>query len=122
MEGKAYGFFKCNAPEAEIRDLIPKRPTRRGVIKSRLEVFTIQEMARRQLDQELAWEVRDAEDHGINYVLEGSREGVSNLEVAKDVKTALIALYQSPLYKPERKEPFCGLMLYEENGKYLERN
>ncbi len=118
MEVKAYGFFKCNKSEKEVRSVVP-RLGGRGV-NSKLELFTIDAMIRRQPDLSFLSVAFDARAQGINYVLEGTCPGADNLEAAKDVTTALNRMYASSLYRSERKEPFCGAVYYEEHGKYLE--
>jgi len=119
MEGKEYGFFRCNRPEAEVREIVP-RVGGRGV-NSRLELFTIREMARRQLDPELMGITLDAGEQGINYVLEGTCKGALNSD-GIEVTTALNRMYQSHLFHPEKKEKFYGNAFYDENGEYVERN
>ena len=119
--GKAYAFFSCNASLPQMLGELPKI-RQVAKIPSKLElslstgpvVFNCihKEPALRELAQE-------ANEAGLNYILEAKYPGKSNQEAADQVADVLNQAYQSPLYADGEK--FFGDVLYRHRSKYVSR-
>ena len=117
-EGKAYGFFYCNASKEAIESELP---TIRKLAKtpSKLELSLTEGMDNLKGDSKLTSLAQEAKQDGINYVLEATYSNASNKQTADEVAGILNQAYQSPLYQD--KAGFKGAIVYEDKGKYVFR-
>lgn len=122
--GKAYAFFDCRAPKKQIEAELPNiRELAQAPNKLELSLMEATENPRVSplSDPSLYRVVKQAKDAGMKYFLEATYEGATNKETADELASILNRAYQSPLYKPELKEPFRGAVVYKENDEYVFR-
>jgi len=116
--GTAYAFFYCAAPRQDIEAEIPFI-RECAQTPSALELSLTEGMENVQGNPQLVALAQDAGQQGMRYVLEATYRGETNQRAADEVADILINAYQSPLYQPN--DPFCGQVVYEENGEYVLR-
>ena len=120
-DGKAYAFFSCNAPLAQILLELPKiREVAKIPGKLELSLFEgTQPFNRMHREIELRHLANQAAEAGLQYILEAKCPGKSNSETADHVADVLNQAYQSPLY--QNGEQFFGDILYRKRSKYISR-
>ncbi|MBI4440817.1 hypothetical protein HY639_01490 [Candidatus Woesearchaeota archaeon] len=116
MNGKAYGFFMCNADKETVANELPdlRRITQ---APSALELSLMDDFSHIKADNLLKPLIHQARDNGMCYCLEATLPGSSNRVAAKELNDMLGNIYNSPLYK--EGDEFSGAIVYEENGKYV---
>lgn len=114
--GRAYGFFYCDASKQEIETELP---TICELVRtpSQLELSLIEGMDNVKGDKRLTALAQEAEQDGINYMLQATYPNGTNRDTADEVASILNQAYQSPLY--EANAPFKGAIVYEEKGEYV---
>jgi hypothetical protein len=117
-EGKAYGFFHCDASKEAIESELPAI---RKLVKtpSKLELSLTEGMDNLKGDSKLKALAQEAKQDGINYVLEATYSNASNKQAADEVAGIINQAYQLPLYK--KGEQFKGGIAYEDKGNYVFR-
>lgn len=115
--GRSFGFFDCRASKEEIGGELPyirelvRTPPRMGLSLMRADEF--------RADGELReWRNR-ALEAGIKFVIVVECPDATNLQSANELSAILNQAYQSPLYQDG--EEFRGTIVYEEGGRYVER-
>lgn len=116
--GKAYAFFYCNAVKEAIEAELPE--IRRLVeTPSELELSLIEGMKNVTGDERLMDIAREAEEAGINYMLQASYPNRTNRTTSDEVASVVNQMYQSSLYS--EGDPFNGEIVYKEEGEYIYR-
>ncbi|MDP3640193.1 MAG: hypothetical protein Q8R53_03250 [Nanoarchaeota archaeon] len=116
--GTAYAFFYCAAPKPDVKAELPFI-CELAQTPSALELALVKGPEKVQGDERLTGLAQDAKQAGINYVLQATYPGETNQRAADEVAALLNQAYQTPLYQPN--DPFCGQVVYEENGEYVFR-
>src|SRR3989344_8833151 len=119
-EGKAYGFFDCNASKYAIESelsLIRRLVKTPSELELSLMELTENPSVSSLRDSKLRSIVNDAKDAGIRYFMEATYLNGTNKQTADEVAKILNQAYHSPLY--QKGEEFGGAIVYEENGKYV---
>jgi hypothetical protein len=118
--GEAYAFLKCRASRDEI---LREMPYIRMQAKTpaNLELTLIEDPSKLEEDQNLMEIVREASEDGMRYALRARLPDATNIKTADELADILNQAYQSPLYCPEKKEPFEGGIVYTVLGKYVFR-
>ena len=117
--GRAYALFYCSASKQEIEAELPV--LRRCVrTPSQLELSLIEGMDDLKSAEKLIALAQEAEQDGMNYVLQATYPGGTNESAADEAVTILNQASQSPLYQLENS--FAGRVVYEENGEYFFRD
>ena len=118
-EGKAYGFFYCNASKKAIESELP---TIRKMVKTPSDLeLVLKECTVQTLSKSVSF-LKDyaiLRQEKINYVLEAKYSNASNKQAADEVAGILNQAYQSPLYKD--KGQFRAEIAYEDKGDYIFR-
>ena len=117
-EGKAYGFFNCNASKEQIAVELPAIRNF-AQTPSQLELTLTEGVDGIKGDTNLVALAQQAKQKGIRYVLEAKYQGATNKATANELADVLNQTYQSPLY--QAGEPFSCAVVYEEKGEYLFR-
>ncbi|MBI4147165.1 hypothetical protein HY494_00780 [Candidatus Woesearchaeota archaeon] len=115
-EGKAYGFFYCDASKKQIEVELPAIRNS-AQTPSQLELTLTEGVDGIKGDNNLVALAQQAKQEGMRYVLEAKYQGATNKATANELGDILNQAYQSPLY--QAGEPFSGAVLYEQDGKYL---
>lgn len=118
-DGKAYGFFNCDASKEEIEAELPAIRDY-AQIPSELEIVLIEGMDAVKGDNKLMSIVREAQDAGIRYFVEATYPTATNDAAADEIAALLNQAYQSPLYHEGAE--FIGHIVYDKNGEFVFRD
>ena len=114
-DGKAYGFFDCNATKDEIECEVPF--IRDAVnTPNQLELILTENVHLLKGDSDL---LPLAQWFDRKYVIEATYPNATNKQTADELSAVLNQAYQSPLY--QEGEKFRGEIVYRESGKYIFR-
>ena len=121
--GKAYGFFRCTASKEAIEAEIPAA---RHVAQtpSPLEL-SLQGSGALRGDRALIKIAQEAQENGINYVVEATYPGATHEQTATELGNVVNNLHTESLYEESRlhgsMEPFYGEVFYKHGGGYASR-
>jgi len=116
-QGKAYGFFDCDATKEEIQKEIPF--IRKCVnTPNELELILTEDINSLNVDFDL---LPITQELDAKYVIEASYPDYTNEQTADELSAILNQAYQSPLYQED--ERFRGEIVYKnkKNGGYVFR-
>lgn len=137
--GEAYGFFKCNASNEEIKEYMPTI-LELAQTPSELELSLIEgidkvDSSLTHLVSKLGKESQSStvelanllnkfgdeiKKLGINYVFQAKYPHATNVQTANELADILNQTYNSPLYKT--REKFFGEIIYKDKGRYVFRD
>jgi len=120
--GEAYAFFNCPASRLEIeRELPHLRDSAKTPGELEISLGEGIDLSNYN-DGELRFRAQRAKHDGLGYSARASCEGLTDKQVASELKDVLIQAWLSPLYRAGERdgEGFKGRVVYEEGGRYID--